>query len=125
MPYGLRQSVPEQFYPYIRPQENGNRTDLRWWELVDAAGAGIRIDSDLLFSASALHYAMETLDQGPEKRNSHSRDLKEENFTQCCIDLRQMGLGCLNSWGGLPQPQYMMPYGDYTFTFSILDSNNR
>lgn len=120
-----RQSVPEQFYPYIRPQENGNRTDLRWWELVDAAGAGIRIDSDLLFSASALHYAMETLDQGPEKRNSHSRDLKEENFTQCCIDLRQMGLGCLNSWGGLPQPQYMMPYGDYTFTFSILDSNNR
>lgn len=119
------QSVSSQFYPYVRPQETGTRTDLRWWELLDVSGAGIRVDTDNLFSASALHYAMETLDDGLSKQNRHSRDLKEENFTQCCIDLRQMGVGCVNSWGALPLSQHMLPYGDYTFIFSILDANNR
>jgi len=119
-----RQSVSEQFYPYIRPQENGTRTGLRWWELLDHTGSGIRVDSDSLFSASALHYSIESLDSGPAKRNLHSHDLKEENFTQCCIDLRQMGLGCVNTWGALPRPVYMLPYGNYAFTFTISETKN-
>ncbi len=118
-----RQTVEEQFYPYIRPQENGTRTELRWWQLLDHCGSGILVDSEFLFSASALHYSQELLDDGPMKHNRHSRDLEEENFTQCTVDLRQMGLGCLNSWGALPQAQYMLPYGDYSFTCSILDTN--
>ena len=118
-----RQGVEEQFYPYIRPQENGARTDLRWWQLLDHRGSGIRVDSDSLFSASALHYSQELLDDGPVKHNRHSLDLDEENFTQCTIDLRQMGVGCINSWGALPQTQYMLPYGNYSFTCSILDTN--
>lgn len=119
-----RQDVAGQFYPYIRPQENGTRTDLRWWQLLDHGGSGILVDSDLLFSASALHYSQELLDDGPVKHNRHSGDLEEENFTQCSVDLRQMGLGCINSWGALPQPEHMLPYGDYSFTCSILESNN-
>jgi len=120
-----RQSVSEQFYPYIRPQENGTHTGLRWWKLLDHTGSGICVDSESLFSASALHYSIESLDSGPAKRNLHSRDLQEENFTQCCIDLRQMGLGCINAWGGLPQPGYMLPYGNYSFTFTLSQTNNK
>jgi len=120
-----RQSVSSQFYSYIRPQENGTRTGLRWWELLDVAGSGMRVDSDSLFSASALHYSIESLDSGPAKRNLHSRDLQEENLTQCCIDLRQMGLGCINTWGALPQSGYMLPYGNYSFTFTLSETNNK
>ena len=120
-----RQSVSEQFYPYIRPQENGTHTGLRWWKLLDHTGSGICVDSESLFSASALHYSIESLDSGPAKRNLHSRDLQEENFTQCCIDLRQMGLGCINAWGGLPQPGYILPYGNYSFTFTLSQTNNK
>lgn len=118
-----RQRVEEQFYPYIRPQENGTKTDIRWWQLLDHRGSGMLVDSDSLFSASALHYSQELLDEGPVKHNRHSRDLEEENYTQCSIDLRQMGVACINSWGALPEKQYMLPYGDYSFTCSILDTN--
>ncbi|HPW78077.1 MAG: Beta-galactosidase [Bacteroidetes bacterium ADurb.Bin037] len=119
------QSVSCQFYPYVKPQETGTKTDIRWWELLDVSGKGIRVEADSPFSASALHYTMETLDDGLSKHNRHSRDLKEEDLTQCCIDLRQMGVGGINSWGALPMSQHMLPYGDYTFTFSILDRKNR
>ncbi len=118
------QQVADQFYPYIRPQENGTRTDIRWWELSDHTGAGLRISSDSLFSASALHYSIETLDDSPAKHNRHSRDLKEEDFTQCCIDLRQMGVACINTWGALPREEHMLPYGNYTFTFTISETTN-
>lgn len=113
------QSVTEQFYPYIRPQETGTKSDIRWWEVTDPAGQGLRVTSPQLFSASALHYAVETLDEGPWKRNRHSRDLNPEPFTECCIDARQMGLGCINSWGAMPENAHMLPYGDYSFTVTL------
>jgi len=84
----------------------------------------LRISSDSLFSASALHYSIETLDDSPAKHNRHSRDLKEEDFTQCCIDLRQMGVACINTWGALPREEHMLPYGNYTFTFTISETTN-
>ncbi|HHV40311.1 MAG TPA: DUF4981 domain-containing protein [Bacteroidales bacterium] len=118
------QLVSDQFYPYIRPQENGTKTDIRWWALSDRTGAGFQIHSDVPFSASALHFSTETLDDGMAKNNRHSRDLKEEDFTQCCIDLRQTGLGCVNTWGALPLPEHMLPYGHYTFTFTLSDITN-
>ena len=59
-----RQSVDEQFYPYIRPQETGTKTDIRWWNMLDAGGNGLRIVAEALFSASALHYTIESLDEG-------------------------------------------------------------
>ena len=117
-PIGLyRQSVDEQFYPYIRPQETGTKTDIRWWKLLNAAGVGLRFVADAPFSASALHYTIESLDDGWVKRQSHSPEVKPSDLTDFCIDKRQMGLGCVNSWGRWPLPEYQLPYGDYEFSF--------
>lgn len=59
-----RQTVDEQFYPYIRPQENGTKTDIRWWKVLNAGCSGLQIIGDAPFSASALHYTIESLDEG-------------------------------------------------------------
>lgn len=117
-PIGLyRQNVDEQFYPYIRPQETGTKTDIRWWKLLNAAGVGLRFVADAPFSASALHYTIESLDDGWVKRQSHSPEVKPSDLTDFCIDKRQMGLGCVNSWGRWPLPEYQLLYGDYEFSF--------
>ena len=114
-----RQSVDEQFYSYIRPQETGTKTDIRWWKQLNDAGRGLQIVADAPFSASALHYTIESLDDGWEKAQNHSPEVKEANLTNLCIDKAQMGLGCVNSWGAWPLPQYQLPYGDYEFTFIL------
>jgi len=114
-----RQSVSEQPYPYIRPQETGTRADLRWWRVLDPAGNGIEITASEPFSASALHYTIESLDGGENKPNSHFAEVAPQDVTELCIDLRQMGLGCVNSWGALPRPEYRIPYADRTFNFTI------
>ena len=113
------QSVSEQFYPYIRPQETGTKSDLRWWQVTDAAGKGLEIKADAPFSASALHYTQESLDEGPRKNNLHSPEIPEADLTNVLVDKVQMGLGCVNSWGALPLEKYRLPYGDYTFTFLL------
>ena len=112
-------TVSEQFYPYIRPQENGNHVDLRWMEVRNAAQRGIRIVAAAPFSASALHYSQQSLDEGENKRNLHSPDVDPSPLTHLCIDKAQMGLGCVNSWGAWPLPQYRLPYENRTFTFMI------
>ncbi|MBR4228265.1 MAG: DUF4981 domain-containing protein [Bacteroidales bacterium] len=113
------QSVGSQFYPYIRPQETGTKSDIRWWRIVDASGRGLEVTSEEPFSASALHYRVSTLDDGPVKGQRHSGELDEDPVTNLLIDKAQMGLGCVNSWGAVPQPEYMLPYGDYTFRFIL------
>ena len=112
-----RQSVEEQFYPYIRPQETGTKGGLRWWAVTDASGSGLRFRSDAPFYASALEYSIEMLDDGAAKNNRHPADLVKSGNTNICIDGYQMGLGCINSWGALPMEKYMLEYGDYEFTF--------
>lgn len=113
------QSVDEQFYPYIRPQENGTRSDLRIWKVSDVTGNGLCFTSEVPFSASALHYSVESLDDGPTKQNRHSQELEPEDLTNLLIDKAQMGLGCINSWGGMPLTEYMLPYQDYEAVFLI------
>jgi len=113
------QTVTSQFYSYIRPQENGTKTDIRWWQLTNAAGKGIVVMAEEPFSASALHYTVESLDEGPRKHNMHSEEVDPANLTNFLIDKAQMGLGCVTSWGALPLEPYMLPYKDYTFRFVI------
>ncbi len=113
------QSVTEQFYPYIRPQETGTKTDIRWWRIVDASGMGLEVTAEEPFSASALHYRVSTLDEGPVKVQRHSGELDEDPVTNLLIDKAQMGLGCVNSWGALPISDYMLPYADYSFRFVL------
>lgn len=112
-----RQTVEEQFYPYIRPQETGTKTDVRWWRLLDISGRGLQFVADAPFSASALNYTIESLDDGAGKDQRHSSEVEKSDFTNFCIDKVQMGLACVNSWGTLPLEKYRLPYQDYEFSF--------
>ena len=112
-----RQTVDEQFYSYIRPQETGTKTDIRWWKQTNKGGNGLMFISEAPFSASALNYSIESLDDGVQKDQRHSELVPQANYTNMCIDKVQMGLGCVNSWGALPLEQYRIHYGDYEFSF--------
>ena len=114
-----RQTVDEQFHPYVRPQETGTHSDLRWWEVKNTANWGIRITSDAPFNASALHYSIESLDEGLVKHNTHPEELIRSPYTWVCIDSRQMGLGCENSWGRLPLQKYMIRHQEQSFSFTL------
>ena len=120
MPLGIYdQTVTQQFYPYIRPQETGTKSDIRWWRIVDPSGRGLEVTAEEPFSASALHYRVSTLDEGPVKVQRHSGELDEDPVTNLLIDKVQMGLGCVNSWGAVPLQDYMLPFGEYTFRFTL------
>lgn len=120
-----RQSVTSQAYPYIRPQETGTRTDLRRWAVLDESGSGVEFTSTKPFSASAIHYTIESLDGGPEKPNSHWGELTQDDVTNVLVDYAQLGMGCVDSWGALPLPQYRVPFGEYTFNLTITPVKNR
>ena len=112
-----RQTVEEQFYPYIRPQETGTKTDIRWWRLLNIGGNGLQFVSDAPFSASALNYTIESLDDGAGKDQRHSPEVEKADFTNFCIDKAQAGLACVNSWGAIPLEKYRLPYQDYELSF--------
>ena len=82
-----RQLVKDQYYPYIRPQESGTKSDIRWWKLTDIDGRGLAIRSDVPFSASALNYLPEDLDDGWDKDQRHSGELKPRGLTTLSFDL--------------------------------------
>ena len=114
--------VKDEYYPYVRPQESGNHTDIRWFQVTDGQ-RGLQFSSNAPMECSALPYLVEDLDAGAMKDHrwgQHSGDLVERPLTQVHIQQRQMGLGCVNSWGARPLPPYMLPANkDYDFTFVI------
>jgi beta-galactosidase len=114
-----KQTVAEQYYPYIRPQETGTKTDVRYWKVLNNAGQGLKFESNVPFSASALNYSVESLDDGWSKGQRHAPEVPVANFTNVCIDMAQLGLGCVNSWGALPLPQYRLKYQNYEFKVKI------
>lgn len=114
--------VADEYFPYVRPQESGNHTDVRWFRVLDAEGRGLEFYAGAPIEVSALNYLTEDLDDGPVKDKvigRHSGDLMERPLTQVHIQQRQMGLGCVNSWGAWPREEYMLPYRDYDFTYVI------
>ena len=114
------QLVADQYYPYIRPQESGNHTDLRWFAVKGLNRRGLEFRSNIAFQASALPYLTSDLDSGVDKSgHKHSGELEPRNLTNVHIDAVQMGLGCEDSWGALPRPEFRYPYGDYGFEFTI------
>lgn len=120
-----QQLVKDQYYPYIRPQESGTKTDIRWWKLTDIDGRGLMIRSDVPFSASALNYLQEDLDDGVQKEQRHSGELKPRDLTTLSFDLKQLGLGGRDSWGAWAWPKYQMPYDDYTFNVVLTPIRKR
>ncbi|MCQ2255577.1 MAG: DUF4981 domain-containing protein [Bacteroidaceae bacterium] len=130
-----KQTAAEQSYAYIRPQETGTKSDMRWWKQTDAQGNGLLVTAPKLFYASALEYTQDALDntkpvvvRGSEemdydysldKLNRHMPEIPKANYTNVSLDGYQMGLGCVNSWGSLPRGEYMLHYGEYTFEFTL------
>jgi beta-galactosidase len=110
-------TVSEQLFPYVRPQETGNKVDVRWLALTDQRGRGLLFVADSLLSMSALHYTMQDLDPGLEKRQTHAGELVERPEVYVNVDDRQMGVGGIDSWGALPLPQYTLPYAEYRYRY--------
>ncbi len=114
--------VQDEYFEYVRPQESGNHTDVRWFRVLNADGSGLEFYSDAPMEASALPYTMDQLDDGMHKDKKwghHSGDLIPAGKTQVFIQQRQFGLGCVNSWGAWPRDEYRLDYKDYDFTFAI------
>ena len=116
-------SVSEQYFPYIRPQENGYKTDTRWMTLTDDNGNGIIIDGLPEFSFSTLHNSIEDFDQGTKQNYRHTNDIELRDEIFITLDLKQMGVAGDNSWGARPHPQYTLPAGDYSFRFRLKSFN--
>lgn len=116
------QSVTEQFYPYIRPQQTGNKTDVRWWKIMSERGYGVVVKGDDVLQMSALHYSEESLDDGEDKHQhqSHGILVGEQDYTVLHIDACQQGLGCIDSWKSRPPQKYMLGNATYMFSFNII-----
>ncbi len=116
---GVYQSlVSDQYVPYISPQENGNKTDVRWVALVNDEGTGLLVVGLPLIEFSALHYTIEDLTQ--ESRGTlHTTDLVERDLIALNLDYKQMGLGGDNSWGAPTHEEYTLPAGEYSYRFRL------
>ena len=115
-------NVSKEYFEYVRPQESGNHVDVRWFSVLDKEGKGLCFYSDAPMEASALPYTTAQLDDGQHKDKAwghHSGDLIPSGMTSVHIQQRQLGLGCVNSWGAWPRKEYRLPYQDYDFTFAI------
>jgi beta-galactosidase len=118
-----RQRVEDQYhYGYARAQESGTHTGMRWLDIVDESGTGLKLWAAKPFSASALPFSLEDLDT-----HVHSLELKakaHENerargTTYVHIDLAQMGVGGITSWGTWPLKEYLLPAQPYAFQFIL------
>ncbi len=122
--------VAEQYFPYIRPQENGNKTDVRWMSITNAEGMGLRFEGLQLLEASAYHQLMRDFEspgrtdgwhrEGEETRNRHTIDVPDRDLTLVRVDYRQSGLGGDNSWGAHPLPEYWLDEDEYSYGFRIV-----
>ena len=115
------QTADEQFHAYIRPQETGTKSDIRWWRQTDASGFGIEVSHAGMFAASALHYDIAALDDGDDKEQRHSPQVPKSRYTNLTLDMEHAGVGGVDSWSmnGIALPKYRVAYGDKTFTFVI------
>jgi beta-galactosidase len=123
-------SVAEQYWPYIRPQENGNKEDVRWVAITDQQGRGIMFRGDPLIAFSAHHNLTEDFEspertdgrhrQGIRPVNRHTIDVIPRELTSVHVDYRQMGVGGDNSWGARTHPEYRLTEREYTYTFHMI-----
>ena len=114
-----KDDADNQYFPYIRPQESGTKSDMRWWNQTDSSGFGLRVESPRPFYASALHFDTETLDDGDSKEQRHSFDLTPSRYTNLFLDGEHTGVGGTNTWGAWPLPPYRIHYGEKVFEFTL------
>ena len=121
--------VKDQYWAYIRPQENGNKTDVRWVAFTNNDGNGLLSIGLPLLSVSAHHNIMEDFEspvrtigriyEGKEVVNRHINDVKERNLVSVNLDYKQMGVGGDNSWGARTHPQYLLTDPVYNYSFRL------
>lgn len=148
-PVGLyRSTAEEQYFPYVRPQENGHHTDTRWLALTTLKGKGLKIQADSLIEFNALRNAIEDFDDEEQtnlprqwsnftpaeianhneeaaknvlRRQHHINDISPRNFVEVCVDLKQQGVAGYDSWGDRPLPEYSLPANrDYRWGFTLI-----
>ncbi|WP_372753218.1 glycoside hydrolase family 2 TIM barrel-domain containing protein [Labilibaculum sp.] len=122
-------SVADQYWAYVRPQENGNKTDVRWMTITDRNGLGLFVSGSQLLEVSAHHNIMEDF-ESPERSdgrqvdgvpvvNRHTTDVKPRDLTSVNIDYRQIGVGGDNSWGALTHEEYRLMAKEYCYSFRM------
>ena len=117
-----KNAVQNEYYEYVRPQESGNHTDVRWFSVINNSGEGLQFYSNAPMEASAIPYTNDQIDDGmykDKKWGHHSGDLIPAGKTCVHIQQRQFGLGCVNSWGAWPRQEYRVGYNSKVFTFVI------
>ncbi|WP_246222956.1 beta-galactosidase small subunit-related protein [Draconibacterium halophilum] len=122
-------SVADQYWAYLRPQENGNKTDVRWMTITDDTGNGLLFSGMPLLEVSAHHNIMEDFESsertdgrqvpGVEVVNRHIDDVKARDLTSVNIDYKQMGVGGDNSWGARTHDEYRLTKKEYSYAFKI------
>ena len=122
-------SVSDQYWAYLRPQENGNKSDVRWVSFMNSAGKGIQIAGLPTVDVSAHHQIMEDFESFERNyvhgrdddsiKNRHTIDVPVRDLISINVDYRQMGVGGDNSWGARTHPEYLLKDKKYTFTFII------
>lgn len=135
------QKVQDQYwYGYVRTQESGTKSDMRWMRVLNEAGLGLEISSDVLFSGSALPFSQKDMDSALDApvtrpnptnkqagRATHSLELRSKAFdnsraegtTYVNFDLKEMGVGGIDSWGQKPLDEYMVHPAEYEFGFVL------
>ncbi len=120
-PIALYQStVDEQYHDYSRPQETGNKTDVRWMSLQDESGNGLLVAGKQLLSLSALSMLNSDLENDRQGAHLHGAEVLPKDLVNLNIDMRQMGVGGDNSWGAMPLPQYQIRPASYSYGFRLI-----
>ncbi len=112
-----KQTIEEQFFAYLRPQENGNKLEVRWVSLTKDDGSGLKFLSETPFSVQALNYREDDLHSGDERKQEHAGEIDPRKEVFVNIDGFQQGLGGITSWGTLPLEQYRLHYKDYSYSY--------
>lgn len=114
-------AINDQYFPYIRPQESGNKTDVRWAKITRKDGSGFMVAAtDTLLNINVLPYSPAQLYTGPQKMQAHSGELENDKNVHLDIDLQQMGVGGINSWSEWPLEKYRLPFANYSYSYLII-----
>jgi beta-galactosidase len=114
------QTVAQQYFNYARPQESGNKTDVRWVSFTNGKGNGLQfIYADNLLSFSALPYSLNDLDPEVDKKQYHSGELVKRDEIYLHMDMQQSGVQGIDSWGSSPLKEYRVPFADSGYSYWI------
>ncbi len=121
-------TVADQYVPYIRPQENGYKTDTRWLTLTDDSGNGILFTGDPLICFAALNNIHDDFESpgklsqyrpDAKSANTHTIDVKPRDLVNLNVDMGQMGVGGDDSWGAIIHPKYRLLAMKYDYSFRM------